>query len=176
MYFKFLKSLLVHKWHVIKAGLFLAVPLWRLIIHDWQKFTPSEFTQYAKYFHGGKSNKEAFMFAWVHHVHRGPHHWEYWLLNPSYNFSLAKDGMIPMPEKYVREMVADWMGASKAYTSYWDIAIWLNKHGPKMRLHEITKSRLDDILYEMEYFCTDNCEWSWMAGQRFRDWAGEFIN
>lgn len=32
---------------------------------------------------------------------------------------------LPMPEKYVREMVADWMGASKAYDGKWPKEKWL---------------------------------------------------
>lgn len=174
IYLRFLWSLIKHKWYVLIAGRFIGVPWWRLVIHDWQKFTSSEFTQYAKYFQGGKLNEDEspFMFAWVHHVHKGPHHWEYWLLHPDYNFSAATEGMIPMPMKFVREMVADWMGASKTYTGSWDIAVWLNEHGPKMRLHKVTQDHLATVMYEMEYFLTDNCDWSWMAGSKFRLWAG----
>jgi hypothetical protein len=31
---------------------------------------------------------------------------------------------LPMPEKFVREMVADWMGAGRAITGRWDVNDW----------------------------------------------------
>lgn len=150
IYLDYLKSLLLHKWYVFLAGLETGVPVWRLIVHDWQKFTPSEFPKYARYFFGGKQekDKEPFMYAWLHHVHYGPHHWEYWLLNPNYNFASGENGKLPMPETYVREMVADWMGASRVYTGSWDMTEWLKKNLPRIRpnMHIVTIARLNDVL------------------------------
>lgn len=42
-WFRFAWVILKHKWFVLLAGLEVGVPLWRLIIHDWSKFTPAEF-------------------------------------------------------------------------------------------------------------------------------------
>jgi hypothetical protein len=39
-------------------------------------------------------------------------------------------------------MIADWMGASKAYTGSWEIGNWVNVHLPMMKLHPGTKSRI----------------------------------
>ena len=44
------KYLLKHKWHVLRAGLKLNVPLWRLVVHDWSKLTPIEWFAYTAYF------------------------------------------------------------------------------------------------------------------------------
>jgi hypothetical protein len=43
-----------HKWFVLLAGLKTGAPLWRLIIHDWSKFTPAERGPYVRPFYGPK--------------------------------------------------------------------------------------------------------------------------
>lgn len=166
IYVKFLVSLLRHKRYVLRAGRSCGVPLWRCVIHDWSKFTPSEFTRYARNFVGdytSSPNDRAqvsleFTYAWLHHENRNPHHWGYWI--PRTGKSAGKP--LPMPEKYVREMVADFLSASKTYTGNWNIALWLNENGPRMILHEETHARLVDVLLELKYACTDNCDWSWV--------------
>lgn len=148
LYLRYLKQLLKHKYFVLIAGIHLGVPIWRLIIHDWQKFTPQEFPQYARYFMGGKQTRDKipFMYAWLHHVHHGPHHWQYWYLHPKYTFATSENGCLPMPETYIREMVADWLGASRVYTGSWNITEWTVKMIPRMQLHSKTKIILHDIL------------------------------
>jgi hypothetical protein len=179
-----MRSLLEHKTNVVKAGGLTGVPFGRLLLHDWSKFSPAEFGRYARWHHGDPElrDKREWAAAWQHHLHHNPHHPEFWLLawhgNPDF---YAVDGVgervadniivLPMPETYVREMVADWLAASRTYTGKWDIALWLNEHGPKMRLHDRTVGELWGVMCEIGYMATDNCNWSWAAGQRFRDWA-----
>jgi len=50
--FRYLKYLIRHKWFVFRAGLKLKVSIWRLLIHDWTKFLPSEFFPYLRKFYG----------------------------------------------------------------------------------------------------------------------------
>jgi len=101
------------------------------------------------------------MFAWLHHVHYGPHHWEYWLLNPDYNFATSENGKLPMPETYVREMVADWMGASRTYTGSWDMSKWLTENEPRIAslIHDKTHERLCMVLHELDYIWQDGIAW-----------------
>lgn len=68
---------------------------------------------------------------------------QYWLL-PGIK-------LLPMPTVCVREMVADWMGASKAYTGSWDISEWLVSNLGKMRLHPETRARVRAELLRMGY-------------------------
>lgn len=156
-YITYLLAVLRHKYYVFKAGRRLGgIPTLRLIIHDWQKFLPVEFGSYADYFYGGEktaANKQAFMYAWLHHIHYGPHHWEYWLLNPQYNFSTAINGKAPMPAVYVREMIADWLGASRAYTGGWDMTAWLDAHLNNIldNLHPKSVKLLLEMLTEQGY-------------------------
>lgn len=56
-----------------------------------------------------------------------------------------------MPENYLREMVADWMGSSMAYTGSWDMREWLNTNLPKIRLHSYTREELVYVLNELGY-------------------------
>lgn len=149
MFFK----LLFHKLCVLRAGLWTKAPLWLLLIHDRSKFYPSEFPHYARK-HVGKdhSDKDGYLRCWVHHQNRNPHHWEHWVSRPKssifecpeLNFKPA-----PMPMKYVREMIADWMGASRTYEGYWPNVhdwVWVDINLPDMILHTTTKQRIKLVI------------------------------
>jgi hypothetical protein len=98
------------------------------IFHDWSKFRPSEWFPYANYFFGKKSKytEAKFDFAWLLHQKRNKHHWEYWVLR-------GKNGKVkvfPMPLRYRKEMLADWIGTGKAKNNKNDVVEWYlnNKH------------------------------------------------
>ena len=130
-----------HKWYVFLAGRRLGVSLWQLIIHDWSKFTSVELPAYGAQFFGGGGG-EAFSCAWVHHQNHNPHHWEYWVTRSDHRIGVSGDAnnatALEMPEKYAKEMVADWCGASRAYTGSWSIMKWVEKNVMKMNLHPDT--------------------------------------
>jgi len=49
---KYLSYVVRHKWFVFLAGLRVGgIPLWRLLIHDWSKFTPAEWRPYVQSFY-----------------------------------------------------------------------------------------------------------------------------
>ena len=87
----YLKYVLRHKWFVFKACLRLGVPLHLAIVHDWTKFTPSEWGAYVRNFfnpdgtrrsrndYQSDTDKLAFLRAWQHHESSNKHHWGYWL-------------------------------------------------------------------------------------------------
>lgn len=69
--------------------------------HDMSKNTPDEYTPYDNYFYGEQTPAiiEAFNRAWLMHIHRNPHHWQYWvLINDE-----PKEGtiLIEMPYPYI---------------------------------------------------------------------------
>lgn len=156
----FLESLETHIRYVIEAGLMLGLSDLHLMRHDESKFGREEFAQYAINFHGGKSGLDVaheagkasddFAGAWLHHIHHNPHHWQHWIFPDSFTpkGSSVEAGMLLMPELYVREMVADWLGASRAYTGSWDMTEWLRKNLPRVRLHSQSWMILKDILRE----------------------------
>lgn len=132
-----------HKWFVFRAGLKTGAPLWRLLIHDWSKLTPAEWTPYVHQFYAkDRKRKGAFERAWLHHQHRNPHHWQHWL-------DVKWDGTLrplPMPEKLVREMVADWMGAGRAITGRWEVRDWYKANRDKIVLHASTRKLVDELV------------------------------
>lgn len=143
---KYLKYVLIHKYFVFVAGLLKTqAPLWLLVIHDFSKFRPSEFIPYAKFFYGGEKSQDTqdrFDMAWLLHQRRNPHHWQYWYLMQD----SGKNSPLPMPEKYVREMVADWAGAGRAITGKWEVAAWYEKNRDKVLLHPETRSLVEVLL------------------------------
>lgn len=150
---KYLNYLLRHKYFVFVAGLQLKVLLWRLIIHDWSKFLPCEWFAYAEYFYGKQSSVENgikqlkdFDSSWNHHQKRNKHHFQYWVLIED------TGGIKPlrMPEKYVREMASDWLGAGHAITGKWEAWDYYQKNKENTLLHPETRELLEKLLREFK--------------------------
>lgn len=155
----FLESVQAHVCYVIEAGLKVGLGELHLSLHDESKFGQDEFPYYAMNFHGGSSPvdgttvKDDFARAWLHHIHHNPHHWQHWIFADGFSpkGSAVESGVVEMPAIYVYEMVADWMGASRAYTGSWDMATWLATNLPKVRLHSRSWVVLKGILREQPY-------------------------
>lgn len=157
MYLRYLRYVVKHKWYVFQSCRKLGVP-WLGVIHDLSKLWPDEFVPYARYFYGKKPAsgygveqvKSWFDRAWLLHIHRNKHHPQFWVLRND------TDGVafLNMPEKYVREMVADWVGAGMAIHGYgWDDAprrtrAWwaANETKSGYRMHEQTRSLVNHLL------------------------------
>ena len=109
-YIKYLKTICVHKWYVFiecfKQGIIL-----QGIVHDLSKFSPSEFIASARYYNGDGNDYEHQQ-AWLHHKGHNKHHWEWWVDWDSGDGSYI---ITKIPLKYMKEMYADMVGASKAY-------------------------------------------------------------
>ena len=148
---KYFWSTIRHKWFVIKASFRVGLPLWCALVHDLSKFGQSELPHYNRQFFGDKGDPRGFATAWLHHQNYNPHHWEYWMTRSdhSHGKSGAVDKCLPMPEIYVREMIADWLGASMTYTGSWDITSWSTKNMPNMYLHPDTRQRIMQLLEEV---------------------------
>lgn len=134
MYWIYFKYVIEHKWNVgiecLKMGLF-----WHAITHDLSKFLPSEFIPYAKHFCAGP-NRKLFEIAWCIHQHRNKHHWDYWVK--------ADGNAVPMPRKYVKQMIADWRGMSRKFG---DTAVeYYVGNKKRMILHKDTVVIIEDIL------------------------------
>lgn len=114
------KTITHHK-NMVRAGCF-KVGLYRQgIMHDWSKYTPTEFLVGCKYYQGNMSPNNAeradkgYSTAWLHHKGRNKHHLEYWI-----DYSASDKGHggmtgMKMPLKYVVEMFIDRISASKNY-------------------------------------------------------------
>ena len=163
-----------HKWFVLRAGLVLKVPLWRLLIHDLSKFRPSELPHYGRQFFGPADHPRGFMCCWLRHQNRNPHHWEYWVPRTGCNRCspiYPNNEPIFMPGWAMREMVADWAGACRAYEGHWPSREvlagkkvwhwkWLEEHFPtKMQLDPITRATIRDALDLL--FRSNLCKFRW---------------
>ena len=142
-YLKYFFKILKHKYYVFIAGLALDVPLYRLLKHDMSKFSIYEFKQYTRYF-SKKDNLNEFRIAWQHHKNHNDHHWQYWIDTDDREIEY-----IDMPEVCIKEMVADWLAAGKAYKGKWpDLNnwTWFNENYPKIKISDLTRSRLLNII------------------------------
>ena len=111
---KHVKLVMKHKWIVFKLCCKIGIP-WRGFMHDWSKFSPTEFWESVKYYNGYKSpiqlckSNKGYSEAWLHHKGRNKHHPEYWL-----DTSLPEKAVI-MPYKYAAEMICDKLAAGIVY-------------------------------------------------------------
>lgn len=148
------KTISYHKYLVAK-GCF-KVGLYRQgILHDMSKYSPTEFWVGVRYFQGDRSPNNAereeigYSSAWLHHKGRNKHHYEYWI-----DYS-AKGGdgcqiPVPMPPKYIAEMIIDRIAASKVYkgSQYTDssaLEYYLQGKG-KIPIHPDTAETLERML------------------------------
>lgn len=165
-HWEYLKYVLRHKRFVYQAGRKLGVGHWQLLIHDWTKFLPREYFAYVNYFYSsfpeydpndpykwltrgyyGKTSidiEQAFDYAWNRHQKSNKHHWQFWLLTRDEGETVA----LFMPEKYVREMLADWIGAGRALGKI-DTKEWYTAHKDKIILHPESRELLESLLEEL---------------------------
>lgn len=148
---EYLKYLHRHIEFVQIAGAKLLVPDEQLSVHDQSKFGKDQFYGYAMQFFGGGAPQE-FAMAWLSHQNTEKHHWEYWILRTDHVAakSGAENGILPMPHVYAREMIADWLGASKSITGSWNMDKWLTANIPKIRVHSHTAMILRDVLASLD--------------------------
>lgn len=151
---KFIRLTLRHKWFVFWIGLQIRAPIWNLLVHDLSKFSWHELPYYAEHAFENKKNITNFSRAWNHHYKHNPHHWEYWVLAVAHHSgdTFKAGEALPMPERYVREMTADWLGVHRAaFGKYpdslasWD---WFQENINKINLHPKTRFRLYKVLHQ----------------------------
>ena len=151
---RYLRYVLRHKWYVFLACRRLGVPLRQAILHDWSKFLPVEWFPYVRFFYGPRPiQRDAtgyydaasvggdFDRAWLHHQHFNAHHWQHWVLRQDDGSFRA----LPMPERFAREMVADWIGAGRAQGKP-DVRGWYAANREKLLLDPATRSYVERLL------------------------------
>lgn len=108
---KHLKTICKHKYWVFYYCCKAGIP-WRGLVHDFSKFSPTEFFESVKYYQGTSSpidvckKDKGWSAAWMHHKGRNRHHFEYWWDN---------NGPVKMPYKDALELICDYLGAGRAY-------------------------------------------------------------
>lgn len=151
--YQYLRYVLRHKYHVYQQGRKLGVGRWQLFVHDLSKFSRAEFWPYVAYFNlkgtwehdpnMKREVKDRFDRAWLHHIHKNPHHWQYWVLRTD------SEGVkvLEMPDKFVREMCADWEGVGACFGKLPGHAgRWYVENRATMALHPVTRIRVEELL------------------------------
>ena len=141
-----------HKWLVL-GGCFRVGLYWQGITHDLSKYSPVEFWNGARYYQGTKSPNTAerddkgYSEAWMHHKGRNRHHYEYWT---DMNRQTRNYESIPMPRKYLVEMVMDRRAACMTYqgNAYKDDSalVYFDRSREKDLMHPRTNKELRHIL------------------------------
>ena len=123
------------------------------LLHDLSKYSPAEFWVGARYYQGTKSPNAAeraekgYSEAWMHHKGRNRHHYEYW---QDVNLASGVYEPVPMPRKYLAEMVMDRRAASmiykgKDYTSAAPYQYFIRSYEREW-MHKQTRQELDFLL------------------------------
>ncbi len=138
---------------LVQAGCFRVGLYWQGLTHDLSKYSPTEFWTGAKYYQGTRSPNAAeredkgYSEAWMHHKGRNRHHYEYWT---DMNRTTRTYEPIPMPRKYLVEMVMDRRAACMTYQgkAYRDDSalIYFEKGREKDLMHPQTREQLHYIL------------------------------
>lgn len=117
--------------------------------HDESKFSDIEYPAYDNYFYGGNKSyevKQNFEYAWLHHIHNNPHHWQYWVLFWDDPTGKAPYKALEMPKHDVIEMIADWWSFSWKSGNLREIFKWYDDHKKTIILNENTRELVEDIL------------------------------
>ena len=116
--------------------------------HDLSKDNEEEYNAYDAYFYGGNRSYQVvkdFNYAWLHHIHNNPHHWQYWVLINDDDGTIGLD----IPYNYIIEMILDWWSFSWKTGNLYEIFNWYNEHKKTMILNETTKTIVESILNDM---------------------------
>lgn len=117
-----------------------------VVNHDLSKYDDEEYFAYCEYFYGDNKDTEEtledFDYAWLHHQHKNPHHWQHWLLREDD----GKTKALAMPTEYIIEMVCDWWAFSWKKNDLTEIFSWYENNTEKMVLHPDTKAKCEEIL------------------------------
>ena len=151
-FFKHLRTVNHHRF-LVMVGCFKVGLIWQGLTHDLSKYSPTEFGIGARYWQGTRSpnaaerEEKGYSEAWMHHKGRNRHHYEYWTdMHPVTKTYEA----IPMPRKYLAEMVMDRIAACKVYQGekYTDgsALTYFDGSAEKWLMHEKTRQELSYLL------------------------------
>ncbi len=146
------KTITKHRW-LVRSGCFQVGLYWQGLVHDLSKYAPTEFCTGAAYYQGNRSPNAAereakgYSEAWMHHKGRNRHHYEYWT---DMNRQTGRYEAVPMPRKYLVEMVMDRRAAcivyqGRDYTDGSALAYFLKSREREL-MHPRTQRELELIL------------------------------
>lgn len=138
---KHFKIITQHRF-LVMIGCFKIGLFWQGLIHDISKYSFGEFWKSAKYYQGNRSPisaeriQEGYSTIWLHHKGRNKHHCEYWF---DKNLETGLYEPIPMPRKFLAELVIDRIVACKIYQK--------NNYTPKSPLLYFLNNKDSEIMH-----------------------------
>ena len=149
---KHFKTITKHRL-IVMSGCFRVGLYWQGLTHDLSKYSPTEFLSGARYYQGTRSPNTAeredkgYSTAWMHHKGRNRHHYEYWT---DMNRTTRNYEPVPMPRKYLVEMVMDRRAAcityqGSAYTNASPLNYFLGSREREL-MNSQTRQELEYIL------------------------------
>lgn len=137
-----------HKYYVFKIGLKLRVPILQLLVHDLSKLYPSEIKWHIQR-HNERMGRTFYYkdnYAQLLHYKKNRHHWQAWLfLNDK-----GEIECIEIPNKYIRELLTDWIAASLSKNGKNDLKEWYNKNKNIIKLHPNSRRKLEKIMLDLK--------------------------
>lgn len=121
--------------------------------HDKSKDEEDEYNAYDAYFYGNNRSYKVvqdYQRAWLTHIHRNPHHWQYWILIHDDMENGELETILEMPYDYIVEMICDWWAFSWANGNLYEIFNWYAEHSKFMKLAQRTRETVEDILNKMK--------------------------
>ena len=121
--------------------------------HDKSKDEEDEYNAYDAYFYGNNRSYKVvqdYQKAWLTHIHRNPHHWQYWILIHDDMENGELETIFEMPYDYIVEMICDWWSFSWANENLYEIFNWYAEHSKFMKLAPRTRETVEDILDKMK--------------------------
>ena len=136
------KTITWHRW-LVRQGCFRVGLYWQGLTHDLSKYSLTEFRSGVHYFQGDRSpntaerEEKGYSEAWIHHKGRNRHHYEYWT---DLNRQTRRYEAVPMPRKYLVEMVMDRRAACMVYQG--------ENYTPGSALAYLERSMEKDLIHE----------------------------
>lgn len=121
--------------------------------HDKSKDEEDEYNAYDAYFYGNNRSYKVvqdYQRAWLTHIHRNPHHWQYWILIHDDMENGELETILEMPYDYIVEMICDWWSFSWQSGNLYEIFKWYEEHSKYIKLAQTTKITVEYILDNMK--------------------------
>ena len=146
-----------HHRRLVRQGCFKMGLYKQGLTHDLSKYSPVEFLTGCRFYQGTRSpnakEREYFGYsrAWLHHKGRNKHHFEYWVdFSEHDNINPSGISTVDMPNRYIAEMIADRIAASKTYrgSEYLDSdpIKYYEAHNTKLPISPSTRKKLIFLL------------------------------
>ena len=128
--------------------------LTQAVLHDLSKFTIAEDGYINKFIASPDTEildpikvKRDFKYAWMHHIKVNAHHPEYWIM---FDDTQQVNKVMNMPDRFIAEMLADWIGAGQSYETDWKE--YLTDHYSKKIISTETDAKLRVLIKNIYEF------------------------